>query len=143
MTKPYYSHEYVSGDIAEQWRTKNPRGFVEILNRKGELCGCFGILALSDGYREAFMAGREADTKLTSDQIYDPKESKKAEYLYISGVVVRSPGTMGVGAKRAWVLVWTVMTYLKKVYRMQRERTLFAIAANRESDRFMEGLGFN
>ena len=31
MTKPYYGHEYVEGNIAEQWRTKNPKGFVEIV----------------------------------------------------------------------------------------------------------------
>lgn len=141
MTKPYYAHEYVSGEVAEQWRSANPTGFVELLNKQGELCACFGVLALTDSFRDQFIAGRVTDTQMRGDCILGADESKKSATLYISGVVVRDPSTY-LGSKRAFVMVWAIVTYLKNRYGVRKKRTLIAIAANKQSEQFMQRLGF-
>ncbi len=141
MTKPYYGNEYVCCDVAEQWRQKNPTGFVEILNRSGELCACFGVLGLTNSFREQFVYGRVSDTLMGPDCVLAPEDSRKAEHLYISGIVVRDPDTYS-GQKRAYVMVWAIVHYLKTLYGLRRNRTLIAIAANKESERLMKNLGF-
>ena len=141
MTKPYYGDEYVDGRVANHWREKNPKAFVEITNKDGELCACFGILALTDSFCEQFMAGRVADTQMEPDCIVTADNAKKSSILYISGVVVRDPSTYR-GSKRAVVMVWAMVKYLKEVYGTRKTRTLIAIAANKESERLMKNLGF-
>jgi hypothetical protein len=91
MTRPYYGHEYVEGNVAEQWRAKNPQGFIEILNGSGELCACFGLLGLTESFREQFYAGNATDTRLRPQDILGPDETRRCRYLYISGIVVRDP----------------------------------------------------
>ena len=46
------------------------------------------------------------------------------------------------GAKRARVMIWALLDYMKKIYNLRRDRTLFAIAVTKESDRLMRKLNF-
>lgn len=142
MSKPYYGHEYVSADIAEQWRMKNPKGFVEILNSDGELCACFGVLAMTKSFMEQFAKGRVSDTQLREDSICNFEDSKKSSRLYISGVVVRNPSTHR-GSKRARVMIWAMLHYIKRLYGLRRVRQLYALAVNRESERLLRKLEFD
>jgi len=141
MTKPYYGHEYVSGDIAEQWRLKNPKAFMQILNSEGEICASFGILALKDSFMDQFIDGKLSDGQLTEKDVLDLDESKKVSRLYLSGVIVRDPSTY-CGSKRARVMMWAILVYLKEFYGLRRNRTLFAVAVTKESGRLMKNLNF-
>lgn len=141
MTKPYYKHEYVSADIAEQWRIKNPKAFVQITNSEGELCACFGILSLKDGFMGQFIDGKVSDTQLGENNICSFKDSRKSKHLYISGVVVRDAWTYN-GSKRARVMTWAILKYLEKLYGLRRKRSLYAIAVTKEAERLMNNLDF-
>lgn len=141
MTKPYYRHEYVSPEIAVQWWMKNPKAFIQITNSGGELCACFGVLALSKSFMEQFIKGNVSDTQLRTSDICSFSESKRANQLYISGVVVRDPSTH-IGRKRATVMIWAMMIYVKKLYGLKRQRELFAVSITRESEQLMKNLGF-
>lgn len=141
MTRPHYRHEYVSGDIAEQWRLKNPKAFMEIVNSDGEICAAFGVLSIKDDFMKQFIAGNISDKKLTADDIRTLAESKRASTLYLSGIVVKESGTFG-GSMRTWVMTWAILAYLKKVYRLDRPRTVYAIAVTKESERMMKKLKF-
>jgi hypothetical protein len=141
MTKPYYGHEYVSPDVAEQWRMKNPRGFVEILNSEGELCACFGVLGLADGFMDQFVRGNVSDTKLRDDDILNFEDAKKSNRLYISGVVVRDPRSYK-GNKRTRVMIWAMVYYIKKLYGLRRERELYTLPVNKESEALVKKFAF-
>jgi hypothetical protein len=141
MTRPYYGKEYVPAEIAEQWRLKNPKALMHILNAEGEVCAAFGVLALVDSFMDQFIEGNVTDGDLTANWIHTLEESRQAARLYLSGVVVREPSTY-CGSKRARVMMWAMLEYLKKVYGLRRERTLYAIGVTKESEKLMRKLSF-
>lgn len=141
MTRPYYGHEYVPSEIVEQWRLKNPNSLMQIVNSDGEICAAFGVLALNDSFLDQFIAGRVSDGQLTADCICTLEDSKRSSRLYLSGVVVKDPLTYG-GAKRARIMTWAILKYLKEFYGLRRTRTLFALAVTKESERLMKNLSF-
>jgi hypothetical protein len=141
LTKPYYEHEFVAADVAIQWRLKNPTGFVQIVNSAGELCASFGILGLTKGFTDQFMAGNVADTQLSSADVLTPERSRQAENLYISGVVVRD-AEKPKGQKRAGVMLWSMLHYIKQVYGRRKDRLLYAVAVNKRSERILHKFGF-
>ena len=141
LTKPYYGHEYVGFSVVENWRLKNPKGFVQINNSKGTLCACFGILALSDSFMEQFISGRLSDTQLASDAIRSFEDSLTCSKLYISGIVVRDPSTYS-GCKRARVMIWSMLHFIDKIYDLKVTRGLYAIGVTKEAERLMDHFGF-
>ena len=142
MTKEYYGGEYVAGDIAEQWRLANPEGFVSITNAAGELCACFGVLGLDAGFQGEFYIGRVRDTELRGTDILNFQDTKKCQKAYLSGIVVREPRTFASGT-RFRVMLWVMLQYYRKHFGFQRSRTLYALAANPESERLIRALGFS
>lgn len=141
LTRPSYGHQYVPAAIAEQWRLRNPKGFVVLLNASKKLSSCFGVLGLSDSFWGQFIAGRISDTQLTAEDVLPLMESKRAPRLYLSGVVVRDAGTY-CGSKRARVMIWAMLTYIKRLYGLRDTRQLYALAVTPDSERLLENLGF-
>jgi len=141
MTELFYGQDYVAPDIAVQWRIKNPKAFVAIKNSEGELCACFGILALEDGFMGQFIDGKVSDRQLRESDILSFSASKKAKRLYISGVVVRDPGTAR-GNKRARVMIWVMLKYIRKLCGRNLDRELVALAVTKESENLLKGFGF-
>lgn len=141
LTKPYYGAAYVASDRAEQWRLKNPYGFVELRNNEGALCAAFGVVALDQGFMDQFIAGNVTDDMIDSRAVLSFEDSKQANQLYISGVVVRKPQT-AMGSKRARVMLWCMLVYLQRLYGLRRDRRLYALAVTKESDRLLSNLGF-
>ncbi len=142
LTRPYYRHEYVPGEIAEQWRVKNPHAFVEITNAEGVLCASFGIIGLVDSFFDQFVAGRLTDMKATADDILDSSATNKAARLYISGVVVRDSETY-CGHKRARVMLWCMVVYCRRILGKRGNIKLYALAVTPDSERLLKGVGFS
>jgi len=142
LTKPYYQHEYVSDEVAESWRSKNPKGFVAIRNKEQELCAVFGILAIEESFCAQFIKGRVRDNQLEADDILDFDQSKKSSKLYISGVVVREPDGPQ-GHRRACVMVWVILKYLRKIYGTRRRRTIYALAVSKPSENLLRRFWFH
>ena len=141
LTKPYYRSEYVSDEVAETWRRKNPRGFVSIRNRNGVLCAAFGVLALDESFGKQFVKGRVLDNELEGDDIKGYEESRKSRELYISGVVVRDPeGAQG--KRRACVMFWAMVEYLRAIYGVRRRRTIYALAVSKKGEVALRRFGF-
>jgi hypothetical protein len=141
MTEAFYGNDYVAPDIALQWWIKNPKAFVAIVNSEGVLCACFGILALTDSFMDQFVAGTVSDHQLKESNIRSFTASKKAKRLYISGVVVRNPGTPR-GGKRTRVMIWTMLKYVKKLCGSKLDRELLALAVTKESESLLKRFGF-
>lgn len=141
MTKPYYKTEYVPSEVAEQWRLKNNKGFVDIVNATGTQCACFGILALEDSFLKQLLEGKVSDTQMQGDDVSTFAKSKKASYLYISGVVVRDAMTLA-GPKHAMVMTWVMLKFVRRFYGLKKKRTLFAVAVTKQSERLLVKLGF-
>ena len=141
MTREHYGQEYVAGDIAEQWRLANPEGFVSITSAAGDLCACFGVLGLDAGFQGEFYRGRVRDTELRGTDILSFKDTKKCPKLYLSGIIVREPRTFTSGT-RFRVMLWVLLQYYRKCFGFHRSRTLYALAANPESERLIRALGF-
>lgn len=141
LTRPSYRSEYVPPEIAEQWRLKNDVAFVDIVNNQGELCACFGLLALEKSFLKLFLDGNVKDTQLRGDDVCTYKDSRHASWLYISGVVVRDANAI-IGGKRAKVMIWAMLDYVLRYYGLRKKRTLFAVAVNDQSNRLLKRLGF-
>lgn len=141
LTRPYYHHEYVSDSVAEMWRQKNPKGFVQITNSSGELSACFGVIALEQSFVNQFIKGRVLDNDLKSEDILNPAESKKSLMLYISGVVVRDPESP-IGHRRACIMIWAIIEYLRKYYGFQKKRTFYALAVSKQSESLLKKTNF-
>jgi len=141
LTRPHYRDEYVSDEEAETWREKNPKAFVHLMNRDGELSATFGVLALTPGFTDQFFKGNVTDLLLKSNDILDFEKSKKSQSLYISGVVVRDPDTH-LGHKRAAAMIWAMVRYIEMLYGVRKKRILYAIAVTKASEKLMQNLGF-
>ena len=141
MTKPYYGNEYVPSNVAEQWRMRDPKAFVAITNEGGELCACFGVLALSPSFTDVFYKGQCTDTTLESDDILTSEEARNSHRLYLSGVVVRESGTHK-GHKRAWVMLWALLNYYRHRFGLKKDRTLFGLPVTPESERLLQTFKF-
>lgn len=142
MTEGSYGQDYVAADIALQWWLKNPKAFVAIKNSDGELCACFGILALQDSFFEQFIDGTVSDRQLKQSNIVGVGASKKAKRLYISGVVVRDPRTPR-GGKRTRVMIWVMLKYIKKLCGANLDRELIALAVTKDSENLLKRFGFH
>ena len=142
MTEEHYGREYVTGDVAEQWRLANPKGFVSITNAAGELCACFGLLGLTAGFQEQFYAGSVADTRLRAEDILGCEDTKKCQKLYVSGIVVRDPMTFHGSGKRLRAMLWALLQYYRKCFGFGQKRTLYGLAANAESEKLIQALEF-
>ena len=141
MTRESYGDQYISADVAEQWRLRDRKAFVAIANEAGELCACFGLLALERSFADVFLAGQCAETTMRSNDVKGPDAAERSDRLYVSGVVVRGAGTIR-GAKRARVMLWALLDYYRRRFGLRRERVLFGLAVTEDSERMMRNLGF-
>lgn len=141
MTEPYYKKWYIPYESAALWRLKNPKGFVAILNAEGTLCACFGVIAIASSFMDQFVAGKLTEKQLDDSDVCSFEQSKMANRIYISGVVVKNPSTF-MGSKRARVMLWALFHYLKDTYGLRRSRTLFALAVTDEAERLLKKLNF-
>ena len=142
MTKPYFGHGFIPFDQIEQWRLINGKGFVQINNDDGVLCACFVILGLEHSFFEQFTAGRTTEHDIDSSVILPFDRMKQEERIYVSGVVVRDPQS-GMGHKRAVVMLWAMLHYIKKVFGLRKARTFYALGLTIESERLLNGIGFH
>ena len=141
LTRGSYGNEYVPGSVAEQWRLRDPKAFVAITNEVGELCACWGVIALAESFTDVFYQGQCRDTDLTAQDVLEGEEARKSGRLYLSGVVVRDAGTIK-GSKRARVMLWALLDYYKHRFGLRKERKLYALAVTRQSEAVMKTLGF-
>jgi hypothetical protein len=141
MTRPYYGHEYVESDVALGWLTRNPGAFVEIVNAENVLAACFGILPLESSFMDQFIKGRLDDHQIQANDICSYEDGLKCARLYISGVIVRDH-TKHLGRKRASVMIWVMLWYIRSVYGLRKKRTLYAVSVTKESETLMKNLGF-
>lgn len=141
MTKPYFGRDFIPFNQIEQWRLKNKKGFVRINNAEGVLCSCFVILGLERSFLDQFIAGRVTEHDIDSEVILNGEEMKKEDRIYISGVVVRDPHSF-IGSKRARVMVWAMLQYIKIIFGLRRQRTFYALALTKESEKLLQALEF-
>jgi len=141
MTRPYYGHSYVEGDVALGWLNRNPGAFVEIINSESVLTACFGILPLESSFMDQFIKGRLDDHQIQAGDICSYEDRFKCARLYISGIIVRDPNKH-LGRKRAHVMIWVMLQYIRSVYGLKKKRTLCAVAVTKESETLMRNFGF-
>ena len=140
-TQYHYGEESVPSEVAIQWRMKNEKAFVAITTQAGELCASFGIIALSEQFRELHIRGDVLDSDIRPSDVLNISSTKKSQYLYISGVIVRDPDAQ-VGKRRAGVMVWAMLVYLKRVIGLSQDKTLYAIAVSSVSEQILKNAGF-
>ena len=141
-TGPHYGSEFVGSDIVMQWHLRNPRGFVAILNQQNELCASFGMIALRPGVVDTHMRGNVLDSELSGSDILSFRETKLSDHVYISGVIVNQPGCQA-GSRRADVMIWCMLKYVRRFLGLRRARTLYAIAVTPDAKRLLQNLGFS
>jgi hypothetical protein len=90
---------------------------------------------------DQFVTGTVSDKQLKESHILSFNASKKAKQLYISGVVVRNPGTPR-GGKRTRVMIWVMLRYVKKLCGSKLNRELLALAVTKESENLLKRFGF-
>lgn len=143
MTKPYFGrHGFIPFEQIEQWRLKNEKGFVQINNVEGVLCACFVILGLEPSFLDQFIAGRVTEHDIDSDVVMSFDNTKKEGRIYISGVVVRDPHSF-MGRKRATLMLWAILQYIKKIFGFRKDRTFYAVGLTGESERLLKTMGFH
>jgi len=141
MTRPYFGRGFIPFDQIEQWRLINKKGFIQINNAEGVLCACFVILGLEKSFLDQFTAGRLTEHDIDSSVILPFESMKKQDRIYVSGVVVRNPHTY-MGHKRATIMLWTMLQYIKIVFGLRKTRTFYALGLTNESEELLKTVGF-
>lgn len=142
MVRPLFGRESIDVDKIEQWRLKNPQGFMEIVDSSGDLIACFVVIGLSNSFMQQFIAGRVTEKEIDGECVLDMRDTKKQSEIYISGVMVKDPRNL-VGAVRFRYLIWAMLMYFKHYFHLQHTKTFYAISLNDDSKRLLEHLGFS
>jgi len=142
MVRPLFGRENIDVEVLEQWRLKNPQGFMEIVDDTGDLIACFVIVGLSKSFMQEFLAGHVTEKDISSESVLEMKSTKKLSDIYVSGVMVKDPGGVG-GGVRTRYLIWSMLMYLKHHFRPQDRRRFYAVALTPESERLLKGLEFS
>lgn len=137
-----YRRDAIPDELVEQWRLKNPTMYACVLDQAGSLVAALGVMPLTDSFMELFIEGKVVESQIGSKNIHGPNENRKALKLYISGVVVRDPGTQR-GQMRASILLWATVQYLVKLYGTHKKRTLYALAATKQGESILKHLNFS
>lgn len=134
--------DYVDDVIVEGWRSKNPHAFVYLKNAKGEPCAALCVFSLRDSFIEQFIKGSVAEVDIEPTDVLDLAGSKKARSLYLAVIIVKEPNT-SIGHRRACVMVWAVIQYLKRIFGTKKKRMIYAVPVNKSSENLLKGLGFS
>ena len=78
-TQYHYGEESVPSELAIQWRMINAKAFVAITTQTGELCASFGIMALSEQFRELHIRGDVLDSDIRSSDVLNISSTKKSQ----------------------------------------------------------------
>jgi len=141
IVRPIFGRDNIDLGVLGQWRLKNPKGFMEIVNDDNLLVGCFVVIGLEPSFMSQFKDGTVSESLILGRHVLSMAETKHLKDIYISGIMVRDSGSY-LGAKRAYVLIWCMLKYLKHHYRFTSDRTLFAVALTQESENLLKSLNF-
>ncbi len=139
IVKPLFGHDHVDMQILEQWRLRNPQGFMQIENEQGELAACFVIVGLQSSFFTQLIQGTVVEAQIEGETVLSMRESKRQPRVYISGVMVRDPGSY-IGAKRARVMIYCILKYIRHHYGFDKQ--FYAVALNRQSELLLQSLKF-
>ena len=82
-TQYHYGAESVPSELAIQWRMINAKAFVAITTQAGELCASFGIMALSEHFREVHIRGDVLDSNIKSSDVLNiSNHEEKSIFVY-------------------------------------------------------------
>ena len=140
-TTKYFGRDCVDDLLVESWRVKIPEAFIYIENEHREPCAALCIFGLKQSFMEQFIKGRVSEGDIDKDDVLDLSGSKKSDSLYLPVIIVDQPHTP-LGHRRALVMVWGAIQYLKKVYGLRRLRTLYAVPVNGASENLLKRFGF-
>lgn len=141
LAAQYYGRDRIPNPLAESWRQKNPFAFACLLTDDGRLDASFGAMALSQSFMDQLIAGNVVESQLDPRDILTWEETRRADRIYISGVVVRDAGT-DLGHERARILIWSMLRYFTEFFDRPFVKRLYALAATDDGERLLKGLGF-
>lgn len=140
-TANYFGRDCIDDLLVESWRTKIPEAFVYLKNQRDEPCAALCVFGLRQSFMEQFLKGRVSECDIDQDDVLDILASKKSDSLYLAVIIVDRPHTP-IGHRRALVMVWATIQYLKKIYGLRRGRKIFAVPVNAASENLLKRLGF-
>ncbi len=140
--RPLFGRENIDADKIEQWRLKNPQGFMEIVDTAGDLIACFVVIGLPNSFMQEFSAGGLTEQNITGERVLDMRSTKKQPAIYISGIMVKDPGGTA-GSVRAHYLIWSMLMYLKHHFGLKIARRFHAVPITDMSERLVKNLGFS
>jgi hypothetical protein len=141
LAAQYYGRDRLPSTLVESWRQKNPFAFACLLTDDGSLEAAFGTIAVSQSFMDQFIVGNVVESQLSANDVLTWEDTRRADRIYISGVVVKDAGTWR-GHERAQVLVWAMLRYFTQFFDRGVLRRLYALAATGEGELLLKGLGF-
>jgi hypothetical protein len=139
IVRPLFGSDHIDWTVLEHWRLRNPQGFMQIQNAQGDLAACFVIIGLHPSFFDQLIQGSVVEGQITSENVLSMRDSKRQSRIYISGVMVRDPGSF-VGSKRARVMICCILKYIRHHFGLDKE--LYALALTPQSERLLKSLNF-
>lgn len=138
----YYRRDRIPNELVEEWRRRNPYAFACLLDGEERVVASFGVMALSDSFMDQFIAGNVVESQLSTADIHDWENTRRAERLYISGVVVLDAGTPK-GQERARIMMWSMIRYFRQFFDPSSVKQVYALATTNQGERILQHLGFD
>ena len=136
LAQYWYKDESISPDKYEPLRVKNPYILASLTSAQGDFLGYFDVIPLKDSFAELFMQGRVTEKEITHEDIFANNELSLCNYVYISGLAVKTPDTAE-GRRNAYILVWGILKYLEHFYGSANPIAL-ASATTSEGERLLQ-----
>ena len=141
QTTNFFVADCVEDHVAEAWRKQCPNGFFYLSNEASEPCAAACLFALEDSFMKQFLKGRISEDDLRASDILNFEDSKKSDHLYLAAIIVCNPET-AIGHRRAAVMVWGIIQFLRKFYCRKKAKILYAVPVNGASENLVRRFGF-
>lgn len=140
-TSNYFGRDFVENEIVEKWRIKNPKGFIYLKNQLNEPCAALCVFGLRDSFMSKFIKGKLTEHDIDTEDVLSFSSSKKSANLYLAAIIVKDPHTI-IGNKRAIIMIWGLIQYIKTIYGLNIRRKIYAIPVNVASENLLKKFGF-
>jgi len=138
-----YSAQYaVAKQTLDRWYGRNPCGF-SILTMNGRRIGHLTIIPLHPKILDSFVQGTILEQNIHEDSLHTPEEKHLVKNLYFESIIIDSAnGHSILPIKALTILARDLVPLISRVCEPRNLENVYALAASRRGERFMQALGF-
>lgn len=142
-TKKLFGSDFINNELAESWRSVNPKGFLCLKDSANNIYAGITLLSIVPECFKFFKEGRIAENDIDNECLNSFDKSLINNDLYIALIIVVRIEDK-TNRHSLPMLIWGFFEYLKKYYYSENgcKHTIYALPLNKNSENLLKRFGF-